>query len=322
MIRQLGCVGRAAMLAALGAVACRPAPAALLERLDVHVGVTADGGVEVVETATARFPVAGAVFERAIDGTWADEMSLMSATIDGAPLAAAGDVQFAASAGKALGVRVTARGPSTVAREIALRYRVEGGVGLEGPRGLLTLPIVRADRREAIGHVTGTLELPIGIEPLDGSGVAEAGWTVERRPRGLFAARDSLPPGEGATLMAQFEIQRGAVPEPAWQRHQVQARNLAPAFISGGLFILVIGAGVLWIIRLQYATKARDAVVAERAEVRRGLWFAGLACLGLALLTAIAAHWLLGHLGPWPQALPISIFVVGAGFLVVHRRWV
>ena len=109
---------------------------------------------------------------------------------------------------------------------------------------------------------------------------------------------------------------------PLAERHQVQARNLTPAFLSGGLFILVIGAGVLWIVRFQYPVKARDTAAAEREEVRRGLWYAGLACIGLGLLTALAVRGLLGHLGVWPQALAVSILLVGIVFLIVHRRWV
>ena len=52
--------------------------------------------------------------------------------------------------------------------------------------------------------------------------------------------------------MADVGIDTSSIAEPDWQRYQDWARDLIPALISGGLFILVIGAGVLWIVRFQY----------------------------------------------------------------------
>lgn len=313
------------LLAAVVTVAagCSQGPLASVERLDVRVAVAESGVVDVSETAVVSFAPAGSRFERQVDGAWADAIAFLEVIVDGRPAQASGDLQFEAVDGRALHVRLTSPVAQQAPREVQLRYRLIGAVGLDGPSGVLTVPILGDREHAGIGTGTVVLALPAGAPVLEGTGLAEAGWQIAREPRGLLATRGSIGPSETVTLMARFPVTPGTRAEPQWQRHRLQARFFAPAFVSAGVFILVVGAGVLWMVRMQYPRGPRTpSSERDRAEARRGFRLAGAAALGLSGLTAVAARYLLDHLGPWPLALPVSIFIVGTVFLGVSRRWV
>jgi hypothetical protein len=301
-------------------VASVPSPD--VDRLEVHVRVEENGTVQVDEVARVRFSRGDQVYVRDIDGAWADGFTFVAATLDGAALTPDRPRALTVRDGPSLRVRIAADAGAAGAHDIGVRYRITRAVAIEGAHGVLTLPVLHGERGVAYGQTTITLDLPIGVEPLDGSGMAEAGWAITRRAQGLAASKESVQPHEAATLMARFEVQRGQVPEPQWQMDREQAQRLAPAFVSGGLFILVIGAGVLWILRFQFPARVRATALAERADARRGLLITGLASIGLAAVTSLAVRSWLDHLGPWPMSLPVSIALVGLVFLLVHRRWV
>ena len=64
--------------------------------------------------------------------------------------------------------------------------------------------------------------------------------------------------GDSATLIAGLSIDAGTLPRPVWQEYKERATFLVPAFISAGLFIVVVGLGVVVM------------VVAQRQHVDRG----------------------------------------------------
>jgi hypothetical protein len=131
-------------------------------------------------------------------------------------------------------------------------------------------------------------------------------------------------PGERATVLAQLAVNPATMTEPRWQHDQAFGRQLIPAFISAGLFILVIGVGVIWIIRFEALSRTgrrtgwRQAMPARTAE---GLFTAGIVCLafGLAVLAG-TCFFILRRYGDWSIAIPASILVVGALFMIVGRR--
>jgi hypothetical protein len=55
--------------------------------------------------------------------------------------------------------------------------------------------------------------------------------------------------------MAEFAIDAATMPRPRWQDDERRAQDMMPAFLSGGLFILVVAAGILWIVRFQYPSE-------------------------------------------------------------------
>jgi hypothetical protein len=117
-----------------------------------------------------------------------------------------------------------------------------------------------------------------------------------------------------------------SVAEPAWQINEARSQEFVLAFISGGLFILIIGAGVLWIIRFQYPTESGPAVKMEaggdreRQAIRHGLRLSGFVSISFSVLAAGAAWLFLDRLGIWSLALPVSILVVGLVFVSVSKR--
>jgi uncharacterized ion transporter superfamily protein YfcC len=98
--------------------------------------------------------------------------------------------------------------------------------------------------------------------------------------------------------------------------------------IDVALFILVIGGGVLWIVRFQYPRRRRDAGPLtesedrERSAVRAGLRTSGLVSVVLSVVLALVTWLTLSHFGWWPMSLPASILIVGLVFLAVGRRFV
>jgi len=65
----------------------------------------------------------------------------------------------------------------------------------------------------------------------------------------MAAARQDLPASTGATVIAALALRAGSLADPRWRINLEWSQELIPAFISGGFFILVTGAGILWIIR-------------------------------------------------------------------------
>ena len=57
-----------------------------------------------------------------------------------------------------------------------------------------------------------------------------------------------------------------------------------------------------------------------RIELARGLRTAGIVVVVLGLSSAAIAYVLLRSLGPWPQAVPVSLVVSGVWF-VAAGRW-
>jgi hypothetical protein len=77
---------------------------------------------------------------------------------------------------------------------------------------------------------------------------AAAPWTVTREGTRLTATRSGIAPGESAAVSARLASDTLALARPAWQFSAERAAELMPAFASGGIFMVVVGIGVLWMV--------------------------------------------------------------------------
>ena len=231
------------------------------ERVDISLNVLIDGSVAVQETIVLRdLPAAGAQFERVIRKRHADGLFDLTATIDGRP----------APVGRGAGrVRVEHGRPTRVhfefepspnsTRTVTLQYRVAGVVSISGARGHFEWEALPPRRRFDIATTRIELALPDRTVQYGPAGVAEAGWTVSETARGIVSERRNPPRDQAATIVADISTTTMALAEPRWQFVDARAREFMPAFLSGALFILVIGAGVVWIVRFQYPRAAANA---------------------------------------------------------------
>lgn len=300
------------------------------ERLDAVVEVRPDGAVDVREELTMRFATGATSFTRRIHVERADGLEWLRASLDGRDLqpGAAGAAEVTVADGARLTVTWTFPATAGSSRTFGLAYRVRGAVAVRGQRGTLRQVVVASARPHPIGASRVRLVVPDGIHVFEGTaGMAEAGWSVVRTPDGIDAARPGVGPEEGATVMAEISVDPAVVAEPLWQRHEEWTRQLIPAFLAGGLFILVIGAGILWIVRFQYPRRGPGLIAGndderERQVVRTGLRTSGRAAVVLAVALAGVTWVTLGHFGVWPLALPLAIFVVGLVFVALGPRYV
>ena len=89
--------------------------------------------------------------------------------------------------------------------------------------------------------------------------------------------------GDSATLVADLSIDAGTLPRPTWQEYKERATFLVPAFLSAGLFIVVVGLGVVVMVVAQRKTWT----AADRGGVVRSLFIAGAVSLVLSALLAL-----------------------------------
>ena len=183
----------------------------------------------------------------------------------------------------------------------------------------MRLRVLDASREFDVVHARLIVQPPAGVHLDDASGIAEAGWTVTRVGNGMAGDRQGLDPEERATIAAALPVDVTRMTDPVWQLDEERAGQFAAAFLSGGLFILIVGAGVLGIVRFEHP-RGRTGDEAERRVVRRGLLLGGAACVLLSGAAAAATSLALGRYGPWPMAIPLSILVVGLLFAGFSRR--
>lgn len=318
MIRVGGRSALAAVaLIAAGLGGCRtPATGLEVPRFDVGVVVLDDGAIDVSEKFDVR-PGAGTFeFERRVQSPEVDALTFEWASMDGRALArdAAGDTRVVVSDGPTLSARWVfppATGVATHALE--LRYRASGVVAVQGQHGRLRWPAIPERRSYGIGASRIALTLPPGAAVYEGSGIGEAGWTVTRRADGISAERASLSDRDGAWILAEFSVEGSRMTQPRWQLNTDLRSELLPAWISAGLMILVVGAGVLWIVRFQYGPRLGSG--AEHREVVQALHRSGVVCVVLAVGTGLFVTPGLGRFGLWPLVVPASILAVGVMFL-------
>jgi hypothetical protein len=313
-------VPSAVLAAALTAAAvtlssCATSPPTVL-RVDVAVHLTPDGQADVYESIAVRVD-APTTFERVVRPNRAESLAFGGAWIDGAPMTA-GD----GDAGPALRVNWSLDEPGDRVRTLELRYRASGVLALHGRRGALAWSALPVPRGYSIGAARIVLTVPAGAVRVGEWGLAEPDWTVIDLPDGIAATRTGLSPGDTATLLAEVAVDPAGMVEPRWQHDAEFGRQLIPAFIAGGLFILVIGVGVIGIIWFERASLSRDRRWPQPLppQTASGLYTAGIVCLIFGSIVAGIVYVWIGRYGAWALAIPISILLVGLLFVLVGKR--
>jgi hypothetical protein len=284
-----------------------------VDRYEVVIELSTDGVLNVQETIAVP-PDPATSFRRQVAPAYFDRVSLAATTIDRLPEGSGSDLaHMKIEDGRSLDVRwllFEAARPG-VPRVYGLRYRVEGALAVEGAQRRLTWAAIPGGRPYEIAVAAVTLRMPSGIALLAPSGMAEAGWTVTISGGELLATRERLPFSEPGTIMALLSGERLPARVPAWQFNLDRTGELAPAFLAGGAFILIVAVGAVVMLRWQGATGA---------AVSQQLRTAGLVSIAIGLLTGLIAEVLLSWLGWWPQAVPASLVLGGLLFLVMARR--
>jgi len=332
------------LLVALLAAACTSLDHDVrVNRFTAILTVLADGSLGVEETFDVEFLTPGiSQFHRRERAWHHDGVSGVSGLMDGR----------AFPPGMGLGKLTVGRGPdldatwsfdagSSRQHTFTLKYRAAGAVEVSGIRGLVSWRF--RNRYADIPDATFTMTIPAGAILLDDPWVEEADWQVRRLPDGL-EAHGVLTSGDTATPGATFTIDTMTAGEPSWQYYERRSRDLIPAFISAGLFLLVIGAGVVGMVRMKYgpwiirpdgraldldpefqrailAEKydgevlprlvAAGLVDSERMQVARDLRRAAIATLLLGAASWVFTAMAFDHLGMWPLAIPVGILVSG-----------
>ena len=162
-----------------------------------------------------------------------------------------------------------------------------------------------------IGTATISVKLPPGTRVLRPPSFESPGWDWGTNDGGLVGRKSNVGRTEPAVLSIELALDAVPMLESHWQRRALLGRELTPAFIAAALFIIVTAGGILYAIRLQYFRKPVDTDAARRPEVAKGLRTAGTVVIIFGVVVAAAAYALLRSLGPWTQAVPASIVLVG-----------
>jgi hypothetical protein len=304
----------------VAAASCGSSDSAVVERFDVAIQLMPEGVAAIEETIT--LDPSARLFTRRVDPDRAGRVEFVGASIDGLP-APAGVVAVDEGRGA---VEVTWRLeglPAAGARVLGLRYRASGVLAVHGRRGEFVWPARPCGRAHPIRRASLVVTIPHGAVQVGEWGIGEPGWQVAALPNGIAAARENVPPDDRGTVLAQVAVDPAVVVQPDWQLDADLAQQLTAAFISGGLFILVIGAGVIWIIRFEAVSlgrRGRGWRPSMPARTAEGLYTAGLICLVFGLLVAAVAFFMVGRYGIWSMAIPASILIVGGMFVLVGRR--
>ena len=315
---------RAVVLAAFVALtvtACSPETGPAASVVDVALTVARDGSLQVQETIRLQIDQPITSFRRASPALHHDAITNVRATLDGADVAES----TAATRVKSVAedrLDVTWTFPSmTGSHTFGLTYHAAGAVHVSGIRGRVSWMAMPPDRSFDIGNMNVSLALPERVIQIGDPWVMEAGWAVTREPLGMRATRTSVPAGEGVHIGAEFTIDTLSLPQPAWQYHEARANEFKLAFLSAGVFLLVVAAGIVVMIRLRLAgIEPGPARASERTTAAQGLRITAIVTVAAGVFGWLLVQQTLGTFGPWPYALPGCTILSGAVFLVAARR--
>jgi predicted membrane protein DUF2207 len=300
-----------------------PAPVVAVERFDADVRLNPDGSIQVREQVVIRsVPASPAVYERRIGDERTDGFVDVSALIAGRPAGATGLGQVSVDSGSHLAVQWRLAASTEPYHFLELRYRATGVVEIQGMRGTMSWPVLPVNQQYEIRSARVSVTLPPGTRVLSLPTFESPGWQWTNTSDALVATKSTIASSEPGILHTELALDAVPMLEPRWQTRAALSQQLTPSFIAAGLFILVTGAGILWAIHLRYfqsSATPEDARLTQRREVARGLHWAGAVVVGFGLLASGVCYALLRSIGPWPQAVPVSLVLVGAWFLLAGR---
>jgi len=251
-------VAGALVAVALHAAACGgvDTSSAVVERQAVSIDLLTDGSVQVREALRLRvFAEPVGEFRRVVPGDRVDAFFDVVAWLDGRPLEADGNdnERVTVSRGEALDVRWHFAPVADATRELVLEYRASGAMSIHGANGLVYWPVLPLDPAYPVVSSELGLTIPPRAVFMTPPAIESSGaWTTAVSERGLTATRDGIAPSESAVVVARTATATMAAAQPAWQFDAALAAELVPAFLSGGLFMVIVGVGVLWMLRARY----------------------------------------------------------------------
>jgi len=280
-----------------------------------------------------RVPIAAARVD-AVEG--------LDITVDGEPIRRDAETA-AADPGESIAVALPVGAESV---RVAIGYRAVGAMAVRGARGVIVWPAVPAGEGTA-GRVRIRLTWPDGNTPMVGPAVEAGDWETSVSATGAFLTGRNVSRHPVPRVYVDLVLDDLSAAEPVWQTNELRASQLMPAFVSAGLFIAVVGAGILIMVRLQYpvlvptggadaarvpadlpdealavlcqrrpwqaAAAVLDRLIAAglvdggRLAAGRGLRVAAIAVGTTAAGTAAVISPIVGHLGPWPYAVPLGM---------------
>lgn len=330
-------IWRAVVVSALGfVVGCaQPAPPVIgtVERLSVRVEPTDQGSLDVREEWAIRADATGAIrFRHVVRPEEADRLDFVTAMLDyravdpgknGFDIRASDDENL-------VSVEWTTETAPGRLHTVLLMYRAIASIAVLEPRATMSWPVLTANRGYDVGRVDTVFVLAEDQNTYPGTGMVEAGWTVERGAEGVVSTHGPVTNAETATMVAAFDFDRSDAIDPVWERNRDRRRQFWPAILAAGLFFIVIGVGTLVILRMQYPSRRRprspdvpDPPDSERDLVVSGLRKAGVTGAAVALGCALVATLSLSFLGPVVQLIPGSMLLVSIVFVAVapwYRR--
>lgn len=315
-----------AMLAIAPAACDEPrASATVVERMEIDLVVREDGAVSVTEDVKTSTAGAPEEFERRLEtrasGMSVDRFSAVRpAVVFGSPVLQTGTlIEF----GRDGGVHV--RWPEIPAHIVPLtsyrlEYIAEGALEVKGTRAWLRWRLAPLSPEYPIAEMTVTVRAPREarfIEPLT---IVGEGWARTEQANWMRATHGPLLPGQGATLTAVIDIGALTWLEPEWQQNADRAGEMAPAFLSGALCIIVVGLGAIVMVRVQYMKNRAMSALMSAGDAGRGLVVTGLVVLVLGAATAAGMPFVIERYGTAIATIPASLILVGVLMIAAGAR--
>jgi hypothetical protein len=295
----------------------------VVERLQIDLVIQEDGAVHVTETVTARTVGRPEEFERELttrgDSVRVDRFEAVDASIVAEDSSAPGEVLIEMRPNGDVHVRWP-EAPADVARTCRLDYRAEGALEVIGTRAWLRWRLTPLMPSYPIADVAVTLQVPAGMRFAEPPAIAGEGWTLTERPGGVRATQGAQAPGQEARLTAVMDIGALTLLEPQWQQNADRAREMAPAFLSGALCILVVGVGAIIMVRVQYMKSRATSALMSARDAGRGLVVTGVVVLVLGAATAAGVPFAIERYGPSIATIPASLILVCVLMLVAGIR--
>lgn len=284
--------------------ACRGTSEISSTGVQVQVTVNRDGSADIREQLELAVPTgADGALRFPLPEFRNDGVSGVVVTLDGVPTGS------------------TALQVPTGSHVLVRTYRAKNVVWISGIRGTVLWRALPADRNFHIAAASIAIALPDDAVLLDDPWTDEAGWTVKRLPHGMTAERTTaFADGETGTAGVEFTIDRMIPARPQWQIDADMAEEFIPAFVSAGLFIVVVGVGILFMLRVRFAASAPESAAPVRIAAARDLTITGWVVVGAGIVGAAFVHFALRRFGIWPMAIPASLLLVGVMFLVAGTR--
>ena len=255
---------RALIAALLALMVAAPAAAAKTysaERFDTRIRILQDGALEVVETVVFRFE--GGTFEhvfRDLSRRRTDGLEVVSAEMDGRELPfgnQTGQVEVRDRSKVRVRWRFAPRADST--HTFVLKYIVRGVVQRQAGHDVLEWIALPTEHDYRIAESEIVLELPaapLARPTVDSKRVSEVvlepgGQRVQILARGI---------GKNGWVKTRLEFDQGAIiaAAPAWQQQHIDARALAPRWITAAGLVLAGGLMFMFGLRQRYDSPPSD----------------------------------------------------------------